>query len=286
MSATETDLNHLRQWVGRTDTAEDEIVAWPVKAMAATLDRDDPAPRRGDPIPLGWHWFFFLEAKRQSELGPDGHSQRGGFLPPVPLPRRMWAGGRIEFRRPLRVGETVRRESEILSVEPKQGKSGNLVFVTVRHTIRGSGEAAAVEEYDIVYREASQGGEAPAPGKPAPLSAAWQRTLTADPVMLFRFSALTFNGHRTHYDYPYVTAEEHYPALVVHGPLQATLLLDLCRRQSARPVSHFDYRAMSPVFHTERFTVNGNPSPDGSGAEVWTANSRGAIAMSGKVRFG
>jgi 3-methylfumaryl-CoA hydratase len=283
---SDTDFDRFRAWVGRKETAADEVTAWPVKAMTAALDRDDPLPGRGEPIPLGWHWFYFLDARRQSEIGPDGHPQRGGFLPPVPLPRRMWAGGRIEFRRPLRMGEALRRESEIVSLEPKQGRSGTLVFLTARHTVYAAGEIAAIDEHDIVFREAARPGEAPAAGKPAPASAAWQRALRADPVLLFRFSALTFNGHRIHYDLPYATGEEHYPALVVHGPLQATLLLDLCRRHSARPVARFDYRAMSPLFHTETFTINAEPAADGSGAEVWTASEKGATAMAGKVTFG
>lgn len=286
MTTGSADFDPLRTWVGRKESAADEITAWPVKAMNAALDRDQPTPARGEPIPLGWHWFYFLDARRHSEIGPDGHPKRGGFLPPIALPRRMWAGGRMEFRRPLVMGEPVRRESEIVSIEPKQGRSGTLVFLTARHTIYGSDEVAAIDEHDIVFREAAKAGEPPASGKPAPASAAWQRSLVADPVLLFRFSALTFNGHRIHYDLPYASGEEHYPALVVHGPLQATLLLDLCRRHSARPVRHFDYRAMSPLFHTETFSVNGNPSADGASAEVWTAAEKGSVAMAGTVRFG
>jgi 3-methylfumaryl-CoA hydratase len=285
MTTNATDLNHLRSWVGRKESVEDEITAWPVRAMTATLDRNDPAPARGEPIALGWHWFYFLEAKPASELANDGHAKRGGFLPPVPLSRRMWAGGRIEFRRALRMGESARRDSEIVSVEPKHGKSGDLVFVSVRHTIVGSGEVTAVEEQDIVYREEAKPGESQPPGKTAPAQAAWKRSLVGDPVLLFRYSALLFNAHRIHYDLPYVLEEEHYPGLIVHGPLQATLLLELCRWNSSRPVKQFDYRAMSPVFHTETFSVNGNPSPDGSSAEVWTANEKGSIAMHAKVKF-
>ena len=278
-------LDELRSWVGRKESIEDEITAWPVRAMGATLDYRDPVPARGEPIPLGWHWFYFLEAKPASEIAHDGHAKRGGFLPPVPLPRRMWAGGRIEFRRALRMGEAARRDSEIVSVEPKQGKSGNLVFVTARHTIIGSGEVTAIEEQDIVYRDAAKPGEPPPPGKAAPAPAQWSRALIGDPVLLFRYSALIFNAHRIHYDLPYVTDEEHYPGLIVHGPLQATLLMELCRHSSSRPMRRFDYRALSPIFHTETFTVNGTPTADGSSAEVWTANEKGSLAMSAKVTF-
>ncbi len=279
------ELDELRDWVGKTETRVDTVAAWPVAALSATLDRSDPAPLEGDELPPGWHSLYFLDAKPASELGPDGHPKRGGFLPPVPLPRRMWAGGRIEFVAPLRIGSTIQRDSEILSIETKHGRSGSLVFVTVRHIISANGKPAINEEHDIVYRDAAQPGAAPAPGKPAPHAAEWQRTLVGDPVLLFRYSALTFNGHRIHYDLDYVKHEEHYPGLIVHGPLQTTLLLDLCRRHSARPIKKLDYRALHPVFHGERFTVNGNPQKNGSSAEVWTANAAGFQAMAGVAYF-
>ena len=280
------NLDHLRGWVGKTESRTDTVTAWPAAALAATLDRDDPAPQTGDELPPAWHWLYFLDTQRESELGPDGHPKRGGFMPPVPLPRRMWAGGRIEFVQPLRIGQIIRRDSEIISVEAKHGRSGSLVFVTVRHTISADGAVAVREEHDIVYRDAASPGEAPAQGKPAPASPAWQRSLIGDPVLLFRYSALIFNAHRIHYDIDYVKNEEHYPGLIVHGPLQTTLLLDLCRRHASRPVKTLDYRALHPVFHTERFTVNGNPGADGSSAEVWTANAAGCYAMTGKATFG
>ncbi|HSN38665.1 MAG TPA: MaoC family dehydratase N-terminal domain-containing protein [Burkholderiales bacterium] len=281
----QNDLDHLRQWVGKSESKTDVATAWPVIALGATLDRHDPDPVGGDPIPPGWHWLYFLEAKPASELGPDGHPRRGGFLPPVPLPRRMWAGGRMEFRRALKVGEPLRRDSEIIAVEPKQGKSGSLVFVTVRHTVHAAGEIAVVEEHDIVYREAAEPGAAPLPGKPAPQTAAWHREITPDPVLLFRFSALTFNGHRIHYDLDYSRREENYPGLIVHGPLQTILMLDLCRRHDARPVRKLDYRALHPVFHTERFTVSGNPDAGGSEVKLWTTNAAGNYAMAGTACF-
>lgn len=278
-------LAHLRDWIGRTETRSDTVTAWPVAALAATLDRAEPEPNPGDALPPGWHWLYFLDARPASELGPDGHPKRGGFLPPVPLPRRMWAGGRIEFLKPLRVGDAIRRDSEIVSVDAKRGRSGDLVFVTVRHVISGGNEIAVREEHDIVYRDAAAPDEPPPQGKPAPARAAWQRELTGDPILLFRYSALTFNGHRIHYDIDYVRHEEHYPGLIVHGPLQTTLLLDLCRRHAPQPVKALDYRALHPVFHTERFTVNGNPAHDGASAELWTANAVGNYAMTGTASF-
>ena len=278
-------LEHLREWIGRKERTTDIAAAWPVAALAATLDRRDPQLASGEAIPPGWHWLYFLETAPASELGDDGHPKRGGFLPPVALPRRMWAGGRIEFRRALKVGEALTRNSEVIAVEPKQGKSGNLVFVTVRHTVFGAGEVAVIEEHDIVYRDAAKPGEPPPQGKAAPQHAAWRRKVVAGPVMLFRFSALIFNAHRIHYDLDYCREEERYPGLIVHGPLQTILLLDLCRRNDARPVKRLEYRALHPLFHTERFTVNGEPGSDGSKAELWTANTAGSCTMTGTAYF-
>ena len=276
---------NLRQWIGRTESRRDLISGWPVKALAATLDRQDPEPAEGSPVPDGWHWLYFLDAKPASELGSDGHPARGGFLPPVPLPRRMWAGGRIDFVRPLRIGEAAQRDSEILKVEEKSGASGKLVFVTVRHTVTGSGEIAIVEEQDIVYRDAAKPGDAPPPGKTAPCAPEWSRCMKPDPVLLFRYSALTFNGHRIHYDKDYATAEEHYQGLVVHGPLQTTLLLDLCRRHAGRPTKRLEYRAMSPLFDGRPFTVSGQIDPVNAKAELWTANVDGHYAMRATAFF-
>ena len=275
----------LETWVGRTESRTDVVTAWPAVALAATLDRHDAAPLPGEALPPGWHWLYFLEAAPASELGPDGHPRRGGFLPPVALPRRMWAGGRLEFRRPLRVGEPVRRDSTILSIEPKQGRSGSLVFVTVRHTVFCGGEITVIEDHDIVYREAAKPGDTPPRVQPAPHDAVWRREITADPVMLFRYSALTFIGQRIHYDLDYCRNVEGYPGLVVHGPLQVILLLDLARRHASRPVRRLEYRAHHPLYHFEPFTLNGNASSDGSQAELWTANPAGNYAMTATAYF-
>ena len=281
MSITVPDL---RDWIGRKETRRDIAAAWPVAALSATLDRRDPDPVAGTAVPPGWHWLYFLETTPASELGADGHAKRGGFLPPVTLPRRMWAGGRMAFRHPIRVGDALTRESEVISVEAKQGRSGSLVFVTVRHTVSAAGTVAVVEEHDIVYREAAKPGDRAPQGEHAPPHAAWQRELEAGAVMLFRFSALIFNAHRIHYDVDYCR-DEGYPALVVHGPLQTLLLLDLCARHASRPVQRLEYRALHPIFHTERFTVNGAPAPAGDEAELWTANAAGHQAMTATVRF-
>jgi len=274
------DVQALSRWVGRTEHADDVITPFPVSALSATLDRDDPAPRAGDPLPPLWHWLYFLPLYRHSEAGPDGHRARGTFLPPVALPRRMWAGSRLQIARPLRVGERVRRVSTVADVTHKAGRSGDLVFVLVRHELTGDAGHALTEEHDIVYREAPRSSDAPTAPQPAPAAAAWSREIVPDPLLLFRYSALTFNGHRIHYDRRYCTEVEGYPGLVVHGPLLATLLLDLLRRE--RPdasVASFRFRALSPIFDIAPFAVCGAPRPDGREVRLWVRDAEGALAM-------
>ncbi len=276
----------LSDWIGRRDSRDDVAAVWPAAALAATLDIGNVQPAAGTPLPAGWHWLYFLDTAPQSQLGEDGHPRRGGFLPPVALPRRMWAGGRFEFLRPLRTGETIRRDSEIILIEPKRGRSGDMVFVTVRHTVSGEHGVAVIEDHDIVYREAATAAGAPPRREPAPAQAQWRREVVSDPVLLFRFSALTFNGHRIHYDPEYATRVEHYPGLVIHGPLQTILLLDLCRHHAPQQtLTHFDYRARAPLFHPQTFTVNGTPSSDGTHADLWTADANGNCAMTATARF-
>ena len=263
-----------QDWVGRRESAEDVIAPGPVARLSATLGRDDPPPRPGDPLPPGWHWLYFLEATPRSALHADGHARRGGFLPPSTLPRRRWAGGRLSFEKPLRVGETARRCSEILSITPKQGRSGELLFVTLRHVISGEDGVALSEEHDIVYREAAKGEQSP--GERPPADAHWRREITPDPALLFRFSALTFNAHRIHYDRDYAVATEGYPGLVVHGPLIAILLLDLLRReQPGRDLAGFDYQAHAPLFDGAPFTLAGTPDM------LWAERPDGTLAMRG-----
>src|SRR6266540_7141527 len=274
------DIAHLEQWVGKTERLSDRVTHVPPAALSATLDRDDPRPSDGNPVPPGWHWIFFLEAKPPSELGPDGHPKRGGFLPPVPLPRRMWAGGRLEFRHPLRVGEAIERVSRIVSVVKKDGRTGPLVFVLVRHEIRNADGLAITEEHDIVYRDNSGPADPVPKPQPAPAQPAWRRDIVPDDVLLFRYSALTFNGHRIHYDRRYVTEVEGYPGLIVHGPLLATLLLDLVRSQ--RPdavVRRYEFRAVRPLFDIHVFDVCGEPSAHGTSVRLWAKDHEGWLAM-------
>ncbi len=276
----ELDIERLKQWIGKTESRTDFAAATPVQALAATLDRDDAPAQTGDPIAPCWHWLYFLPLHRQSEIGPDGHPQRGGFLPPVPLPRRMWAGSRIEFLRPLRVGSQLRRESRIADVSVKEGRTGPLVFVRVRHEIADEASVVLVDEHDIVYRENPKPGDPEPPVQLAPAEHEWTRTIRPDDVLLFRYSALTFNGHRIHYDRRYVTEVEGYPGLVVHGPLIATLLLDLLRRNvPGANVARFAFRAMKPTFDVTPFEVRGRRGADGKTVHLWAQHTDGALAM-------
>jgi 3-methylfumaryl-CoA hydratase len=273
------DIDHLKKWIGKTELTSDEVAGTPLAALSATLDRDDPPPRIDDPVPPLWHWLYFLPLYRQSEIGPDGHAKLGSFLPPVPLPRRLYAGGRLRFIQPLRVGESISRTSRIVDVSLKEGRSGALVFVLVRHEISNRIGLAVTEEHDIVYRNL------PAPSDPAPKpqtspdNADWTLEIRPDAVLLFRYSALTFNGFRIHYDYKYSTEVEKYPGLVVHGPLIATLLVDLVRRKMPNAtVENFSFRAVKPLFDVEPFWICGKA--DGAKTvKLWAKDAKGFLAM-------
>ena len=281
-------IAHLQQWVGRSETLTDDIAAAPLRGLSATLDRGDAPPEHGDAVPPLGHWLYFLPQAPQSQIGPDGHPRRGGFLPPVPLPRRMWAGGRLNWEpgNPLRVGDAARKVSRIESVTHKSGRSGEMVFVLVKHEVHNERGLCLTEEHDIVYRAAAK------PGDPAPVPtaaekrAAWQREIVPDDVLLFRYSALTFNGHRIHYDRQYVTEVEGYPGLIVHGPLIATLLTDLVRRHESHAVMRrFAFRALRPTFDLNPFFVNGEPSADGRQVKLWAHDHEGWLTMQAEAEL-
>jgi 3-methylfumaryl-CoA hydratase len=272
--------SNLQDWVGRTESLHDDITAAPLRAFSATLDRDDPPAQRGTLVPPLGHWLYFLPTHRQSEIGPDGHAKRGGFLPPVELPRRMWAGGRLTWNNsnPLRVGDEATRTSRIASVTQKSGRSGQLVFVTVVHELRNANGVALTEEHDIVYRGEPQPGDAPAMPVAAPTAANWMREIVPDDVLLFRYSALTFNGHRIHYDRRYVTGVEGYPGLIVHGPLIATLLVDLVRRELPEAkMKRFEFKAIRPTFDGYPMRVCGKP--EGNGIALWAQDHEKRLTM-------
>ena len=274
---------NLQDWIGRSETVEDTATATPYAALSATLDQPDTTrPALGTPLPPLWHWLYFLSLAAQSDIGPDGHAKRGGFMPPVPLPRRMWAGSDFEFHAPLRVGDALSRTSTIVEVKEKSGRTGSLIFVKVRHEIRcnGAEKVALTEHHNIVYRAAPEPGDVTPPPQAAPADSAWQRTVVPDDVLLFRYSALTFNGHRIHYDRKYATEVEGYPGLIVHGPLIATLLMDLLRRQQPEArVLRFEFKAVRPTFDTHAFSVHGQPSADGKTVHLWGRDHEGWLTM-------
>lgn len=270
-------------WVGRTETIKERIAPDRVAALAATLgvEKDCAA---GATLPPGWHWMFFNRFVQRQELGVDGHPKRGGFLPPVTLPRRMWAGGRVTYEAPLKLGCEGERESTIQKVEAKAGRGGKLVFVTVNHRIRRDGLHCITEEQDIVYREpAAPGAPAPVPAA-APEGADWSEEFSPDTVLLFRFSALTSNGHRIHYDQEYARREENYPDLVVHGPLTATLLQGFAVKCAGRPLKYFEFRGMAPLFVSAPFRLECK-KVDSSSFDLWARGPNGELAMRALARI-
>ena len=279
------DLDHLRQWIGRTSEASDIVTAQLVKGLRATLFQEIGEPKASDTAPFTVHWCLAQPVFPMSMLGPDGHPTRGGFLPPVPLQRRMWAGGDLEFLDTLRVGDEAKRVSRIADVIVKTGSSGTLCFVSVEHIVTTSRGTAIRERQDIVYRE--MGGEKAATTRsnvPSPRLAQHRETHMADAVLLFRYSALTFNGHRIHYDRDYVTKVEGYPGLVFHGPLQAAFIVELAAKlRGGKPPKQFSYRGVQPLFEGSDFSVNANDNRDAM--ELWTANSQGQPTMKGTARW-
>ena len=271
-------------WMGRTEETEDAITLAPVEAAAATLDDTTTPFAIGSHLPPLWHWFYFLPKVPQSRLGADGHPERGGFMPPIDLPRRMFAGARLRFPHPLVIGRPALRHSVIRDVSTKEGRSGRLAFVTVGHTLRQDGEVCIEEEQDIVYRERGTPVDAPeAVALPPVPEGSWTRTVTPDPTLLFRFSALTFNAHRIHYDRPYATTVEGYPGLVVHGPLIAVSLAELMRRETSRSVTAFAFRAQAPLFDDAPFRLVGRLVDPGVELEAQGPDGRTAMTASANL---
>jgi 3-methylfumaryl-CoA hydratase len=260
------DVNEFADWVGRSQTMIDVLEPARSNALDAAFGGTG-AHIVGDTLPLLHHWLYFWDVKQPSALGEDGHPAKGGFLPPVPLPRRMWAGGRLRFHRPLRLGMTVSKTSTIMAIEEKTGRSGRLIFVTMRHELDDGDGVAISEQQDLVYREAAVGLPAAAAVSPPP-AAPWIETINPNPVLLFRYSALTMNGHRIHYDRPYAIEQEHYSSLVIHGPLQATLLMRLAMGKLDQPITSFDFRGEAPAYEGAPLHLCGAPTDEG--ATIWT----------------
>lgn len=281
--------DHVDGWAPGPVEETDRIGAWSARNFADLLDQ--PSPVEDGALPPLWHRFHFLERAAQHELGEDGHVRESHFLPPIPDRRRMFAGGRLEWHAPVRVGDEVVRRSAVASMTPKSGRSGEMLFLTLRHEYRSGGQLLLTEEEDLVYRQQkpgqSRGGAAPAASEPGPHTAdgPWTARLEPDEVMLFRFSALTYNAHRIHHDFPYVTQVEGFPGLVVHGPLLALLLLELPRRHTPdRTVRAFEYRLRAPAFAGATILAAGGPS-DTDTAELAAGTADAQPSITGTVHF-
>jgi 3-methylfumaryl-CoA hydratase len=275
---------NLQDWVGKREEIQDCVYPTPARALALTLNDRDFMAKEGDPLPELWHWLYFLPLVASAEIGPDGHPKRGSFLPPIALERRMWASGQLTFHQDLRIGDAISKTSEIVKISEKEGKTGPMVFVTVGHTIRSPRGVAIEETQDIVYLPMPQS-FVPAPPNPLPDDLQWHEPYPVDPVLLFRFSALTFNAHKIHYDIRYASNVEKYPGLVVHGPLQAILLMESAKRQNPgyQPAS-YQFRAVRPLFDFDQVTRSGRSRPDG-GHELYTANTDGNIGMQATISW-
>lgn len=278
------DFDSFKSCIGRKIEHQDIVTVSPLERLSAWLDREDPKPKAGDPIPPGAHLLYFLSTTRQSKLIASGGSPRDDIEPPLPLQRKVWAGCRMQYFEPIRVGEEIRRVAFVKTLTPKQGRSGPLVFTTLRDEIFGPRGLAMAEEMDLLYREDPKGAETPPPPQRRPEKPTWERNVKADPPLLFRFSALTYNSHRIHYDYVYTTQVEKYAGLLVTGPLQALLLLDLARRNApAKSIAEFSCRALRPIYEGTLLAAEGIPTAEG--ATLWTADDAGALGMTASVRF-
>jgi 3-methylfumaryl-CoA hydratase len=283
MDGIAIDVEFLKSWEGREQSLIDELNPFPCRALAAALDRDD-LMRSGDTLPTLWHWLYFLEAPRADGTGLDGHPNRGGFLPPVALARRMWAGGRVEVHDPLILGVSAEKVTRIRSIEVKQGRSGILVFVTLDHCVYQEGKLRIQEEQQIVYRDISAVKSGVDEAAPSDGGAQWTTVWKIDPVLLFRFSALTYNAHRIHYDRDYATSAEYYPGLVVHGPLLAILLAEQCLHEyPERRIAEFSFRGVRPTFQGESVRLCGHS--DGATASLWSVGDGDRVGMTAVVKW-
>jgi 3-methylfumaryl-CoA hydratase len=289
MTTAELNLERLRSHIGRRLVSTDVAAPGPANLLRLAFGRPEPELREGDLLPPGWHGLYFLPRFRPEELRPDGSPVDAGVVPAMPLPRRMFAGESVRFHGPIHLGEELRRETELADLSVKTGATGTLVFATARSRIHTPGGLALEEERRTVFR-----GEVPAGERnqvprreEAPADTPWRRRVDPDPVLLFRFSALTFNSHRIHYDRPWATEVEGYPGLVVHGPLTTTLLIDFARDHNAgRPFLGYTTQARAPLFDTAPFELRGRPTADGVGAELWAVTPEGTVAMSARADLG
>lgn len=276
------DIAGFQHAVGRTEVRIDAISPFPARALAAALDQDPDLMYEGAELPPLWLWLYFLAAPRANQTGPDGHPRRGKFLPDVPLPRRLWAGSRIEFFGPVKIGGELTKVSTIAKISCKSGRAGDMVFVTVRHAWSRGGASLMEEEQDLAFLPMP---ERYAPPEPIPAPPGdWELPAPVDPVLLFRFSALTYNAHRIHYDAAYASEVEKYPGLVVHGPLQAIWIMEAARLHTPdRVPKRFTFRGVHPLFSHDHTTIRGRMAEDG--LALYTVNSAGAQAMQARLSW-
>ena len=278
------DVSDYENWIGNTQETEDNLEISPLNRMAATLNEQRSEYSIGEKVPILWHWLYFLEPTLQSRLSTDGHAKKGEFLPPITLPRRMWAGSRFSFKKGLNAGDEVVRTSHIKDISVKHGKTGALVFVNVAHEIKSNSDLAILEEHDIVYRDKPNPISAPTPRKKSETKPDFSEIFTPDPVLLFRYSALTFNGHRIHYDREYATQVEGYPGLVVHGPLLATLLIDRFQKNNMNlAIRSYEFRALHPVFDLDSFKICSTKVDVDNKATLWIEDHQHNLCMLASV---
>jgi len=272
------------EWVGKTIESNDSMAPEQLQRFAALMDQNPDSVSSGSELPPCAHWCFFTPVDRQSNIAADGHAMKGDFLPPVELPKRMWAGGKITFKKPLLAGTPAKKISTVESINNKEGRTGKLCFVTVRHQVSARGAVAVDEEQQIVYRKESENDAYPTRTQPLDINPDWEISTTPDSVQLFRFSALTFNSHRIHYDQDYVRKTEGYPGLVVHGPYLLVLLLDALRSRDESVIEDVEYRAVGPVYLGEEITIHGK-AVDNQRTELRVTGPDGKLAMKATVKL-
>ncbi len=282
--STKVDIDHLRKWIGKIDNVTDYVTPIVEQRYRATLNMDIGNPKDGDPVTSGLHWMLGWNLVKNDELGVDSHPALGEFLPPVPLPRRMWAGSEIKVLKPIRVGDKVIKQSTVADIQVKEGRTGLLCFVTAEYNFLVNDEVTINEKHNIVYRDISKSGGGSGYSKDIPEKADLSEKIFMHPTILFRYSAIGFVGHRIHYDHPYTVNEENYPGLIVHGPLQATYLLRAAEKFMGKPVKSFTHKVMAPVFADSEYMVGVDKMDDGS-VSCWGATKEFGVTMRAEAKF-
>ena len=282
--STKVDIDHLRIWIGKIDNVTDYVTPIVEQRYRATLNMDIGNPKDGDPVTSGLHWMLGWNLVKNDELGVDSHPALGEFLPPVPLPRRMWAGSEIKVLKPIRVGDKVIKQSTVADIQVKEGRTGLLCFVTAEYNFLVNDEVTINEKHNIVYRDISKSGGGSGYSKDIPEKADLSEKIFMHPTILFRYSAIGFVGHRIHYDHPYTVNEENYPGLIVHGPLQATYLLRAAEKLMGKPVKSFTHKVMAPVFADSEYMVGVDKMDDGS-VSCWGATKEFGVTMRAEAKF-